>query len=91
VDTTWLETHIFHKVLEKNKSSSKIIVTFQVMAVAGMSPGHPYPIGPFPQSGQNQHGAYPAGARNSDNADIRRILQSSDTGEISSTVTTPVT
>jgi hypothetical protein len=42
---------MFHKVLEKNKSSSKIIITFQVMAVAGMSPGNPHPIGPFPQSG----------------------------------------
>jgi hypothetical protein len=51
VYTTGFEAHIFHKVFEKDESSSKIIITFQVMAISGMSPGNPDPIRSFPQSG----------------------------------------
>jgi len=36
-----LDAHVFHQVLEQGELSTGVVITFQVMAFAGMSPGHP--------------------------------------------------
>ncbi len=52
-----LNTDMFQKALQKGELSSCVIITFQVMAVPGMSPGNPYPVGPMAESGKDKLGA----------------------------------
>ena len=47
------------QILEQSELASCEVITLQVMAVAGVSPGYPNPVGPATQGGQNELGAYP--------------------------------
>jgi len=90
METIAFNAHIIHEVLKQQKFAAEIVITFQVMALPGMSPGHPDPIGPFAQGGQGHFRAHPSGAWDSDDPDVRRILQSADTGQICSAIAAPV-
>ncbi len=60
------------------------------MAFTRMSAGYPYCIRTLAQGCQHEFYAHPARTGNSDNPDIRRILHSAYTGEISCTIAAPV-
>jgi hypothetical protein len=81
---------VLHEIVKKGKFTTGIIITFQVMAFTGMSPGHPYAVCSFPQGRQKELGAHTAGAGDSDDPDVRRIFHPADTGQVGSAVTAPV-
>ncbi len=86
-----LNPYVLHEVLEKDKFSSGIIITFQVMAVARVSPGDPDPIRTVPECGQYKFGAHPGGARNPNNPDIGWVLETAYAGQVGGAITAPVT
>ena len=88
--TTGFDPHIFDKVFKQGKFSSGIVITFQVMAIAGMSPGDPDPIRSLPQRGQNKLWAHAACTGNTDDPYVGRIFHPADTRQVRSTVTAPV-
>jgi hypothetical protein len=79
-----------HQFFEKREFSTGKIITFQVMAFAGMSPGDPHPVGPFPQGGQGKLGIHSSRTGNPDHADMWWIFHPADTGQIRRTITAPV-
>jgi hypothetical protein len=81
---------MFHQVLKQSKFAASVIITFQVMAFAGMSPGHPHAVRPLTQRRQKKFGAHPAGAGNPDNPDIGRIFHPADSRQVGGAVTAPV-
>jgi hypothetical protein len=85
-----LNTHVFHKIFKESEFSPRIVITFQVMALAGMSPGDPDSVSSLRESGQKKLWAHAPGARNSYDPDVRRVFHSSHSGKIRSTVTAPV-
>ena len=90
METAGLDPHMFHDVLQERKLSAGIVITFQVMAIAGMSTGDPYAVGPLPQCGQDKLGTHPPGAGYADDPYVRRILHPADTCKIGGAVTAPV-
>ena len=90
MDTVRFNAHVLHKVFEKRKFSTCVVITFQVMAFAGMSPGHPDAVGTLPEGRQGEFGAHAAGAGYSDDPDIGRVLHPADPRKVGSTVTAPV-
>jgi len=81
---------MFHKIIEKSEFSAGIIITFQVMAFARMSPGHPDTVSPLHEGRKKKLGAHTPGAWYSDDPDVRRILHPSDTRKVSGSVAAPV-
>jgi len=73
------------------KLSSSVVITFQVMAVSGVSPGHPDPIRTMTEGSQYKLGAHPCGTRHADNPEIMGILETAHTGQIRRTIAAPVT
>ncbi len=82
-------SHEFDQVCKQRKLAAGVIITFQVMAFAGMSSGHPNPVGTLSQSRQKKLGAHPSGAGNSDDTDVGGVLKTADTRQIGRTVTAP--
>jgi hypothetical protein len=82
--------HVFHQVLKQSKFAAGVVITFQVMAFAGMSPGNPDTVGTLAQGRQKKFGAHSAGAWNPDDPDIGWILHAADTGKIGSPIAAPV-
>jgi len=82
--------HVFHKIFKESEFSPSVIITFQVMAFAGMSPGHPDSIGSLHESREKKLGAHTTGTRNPDDPDIRGIFHSSDTCKVRGSVAAPV-
>jgi len=91
MDAIRLDTHVFHQVHEKRKFSTSIVITFQVMAFAGMSPGHPNTIRAFSERGQCKLGTHSTGTGYPYDPNIGRILHSADAGKICSAITAPGT
>ncbi len=54
-----LNAYVFYEVLEQDEFSSSVVITFQVMAVSGVSPGNPDAIGAVSKRCQDELGAYP--------------------------------
>jgi hypothetical protein len=48
MDTIRLDPHMLQEVLKKHKFSPGIVITFQVIAFSGMSPGYPDSVSTFP-------------------------------------------
>jgi hypothetical protein len=90
VQSISFDPHVFHQVVENGKFPSGVVITFQVMAVTRMSPGHPNAVGAIAQGGQGEFGAHPAGTGDTDDADIGWVLHPADTGQIRGTITAPV-
>jgi hypothetical protein len=80
---------MFQQVFHEREFSAGVIITFQVMAFAGMSSGHPDRVGPTPQAGQNEFGAHAASAGDADHPDIGRIFHPADPGQVGCPVTAP--
>ncbi len=85
-----LNTHVIHKVLKQQKLAAKIVITVQVMAFSGVSPGHPDAVSTLSYGGQSKRGAHSAGARDSYHPDVRRIFHPVDARKISGAVAAPV-
>jgi hypothetical protein len=81
---------VFHQVLKQREFASGIIITFQVMAFAGMSPGHPDAVRAFPQGGQEKLRIHPSGAGDSNHPYVGWIFHPPNTGQVGSTVAAPV-
>ena len=60
------------------------------MAVSGMSPGNPDPIGTMAQGGQYELRTHPSGTRYTDNPEVMGVLKTAHTGKICRAVTAPV-
>jgi len=86
-----LNPHVFRQVFKKCELATGVIITFQVMTVAGMSAGHPNAVSPFPQGRQKKLGAHAAGTGDADHPDVGRIRHPADTGQIGGAVAAPVT
>jgi len=84
------DAHMLHEILKEGKFSSSVVITFQVMAFAGMSPGHPDPISAFSKCGQKEFRTHPPGAGYSNNADIGRIFLPVDSRQIGCSIGAPV-
>jgi hypothetical protein len=81
---------MFHQIFKQREFATGVVITFQVMAFTGMSPGNPDAVRTFAQGGQKEFGTHPAGARYPDNPDIGRILHSADARQIGSPIAAPV-
>jgi hypothetical protein len=90
METTGLNTRMLHQVFHQGEFSTCVIITFQVMAFAGMSPGYPDGIRSLPQARQNKFGTHPSGAGNADDTDVGRIFHSAHTRQVGGAVAAPV-
>jgi len=90
IQPSGFNAHVFHKIFKESEFSPRIIITFQVMAFAGMSPGDPYPVRSLYQGRKKKLGAHTPGARNPDDPYIRGILHSPHTCKICRSVAAPV-
>jgi hypothetical protein len=90
LETAGFGSHVFHQILKQSEFATGVVITFQVMAFSGMSPGYPDAVGPLTQGGQKEFGTHPSGAGNSDHPNIGRILHPADTGKIGRTIAAPV-
>jgi hypothetical protein len=90
VEPIRFDSHVFHQVLEKGEFPPCVVITFQVMAFTGMSPGHPHAVGALTKGRQCEFRAHASCTGNSDHTNIRRIFHPADSGEIGRTVTAPV-
>ena len=86
-----LDTHVFHQVHEQRKFSTGIVITFQVMAFAGMSPGNPNAVRTLSKCGQRELGTHSTGTGYPDDANIGGILHSADAGKICGAIAAPGT
>jgi hypothetical protein len=71
---------MFKQIFQEHKFPTGVVITFQVMAFARMSPRHPNGISALAQGRQSEFGAHPAGARDAHDADIGRVLHAADAG-----------
>jgi hypothetical protein len=88
---TGFDSHHFHQILKQGEFATGIVITFQVMAFTGMSPGYPDAVSAFPHGRQEKFRIHPAGARDSDDPDVGRVFHPADAGKIGGPITAPVT
>ena len=86
-----LNADVFQQALEQGEFSSCVVITFQVMAVAGVSPGNPYPVRTVPEGRQYELGTYPGRTGHSNDPNVGGILESAHSRKVGCSVTTPVT
>jgi hypothetical protein len=87
---TGLDPHHFHQILKEGEFATGVVITFQVMAFTGMSPGYPDAVSTLPHGCQKKFRIHPAGARNPNDPDIGRVFHPADTGKICGAVAAPV-
>jgi len=85
------KTNMFQKTLQQCEFSSCVIITFQVMAVAGVSAGDPHTVGTVSEGRQYEFRGDPGRAGYPDDSEIGRVLKSANPRQIRCTVTAPVT
>ena len=90
VQTIAFDTHQFHQVGKKGEFSPCVVITFQVMAVSGMSPRNPNAVGTVSESCQGELRAHAARAGDADNPYVGWILHPADTGKVRSAITAPI-
>ena len=61
------------------------------MAVAGMSPGDPYPVGPATERGKDELGTHSCGAWHPDYPEVGGVLKAAHPGQICRAIAAPVT
>jgi hypothetical protein len=81
---------MLHQILKQGELSSCVIITFQVMAFSGMSPGDPNAVRTLTDCGEKKLGAHPTGAWDSNDTNIGGIFHSADPRQIGCSVTAPV-
>jgi hypothetical protein len=77
--------------LGQNDFLFSLNITFQVMAVTEVSPGHEDTVGPLLKGPDDKNRIHPAGTHNAYRSDIGRILQSGDACQIGTGIGAPVT
>ncbi len=82
--------HMLQQILQQSEFASCIVITFQVMAVAWVSPGNPHAVGAVPEGGQDEFGADPGRAGHPDDPEIGRVLEAADPCQVCRTVAAPV-
>jgi len=85
-----LNSNVLQEVLEKGELATGVVITFQVMAVSGVSPGHPNTIRAMPEGGQKELRRNAAGTRHANNSDIWGILKPAYTGQVGGPICAPV-
>jgi hypothetical protein len=85
-----LDSDMFHETLQDDKLALGIVITFQVMAVAGVSPGDPYPVRAVSKRRQDKLRADPSRTRDPYHPDIGRILHAADTCKVGRPIAAPV-
>jgi hypothetical protein len=90
LEAAGLNPHIFNKVFKQDKFSSGIVITFQVMAISGMSPGHPDAVRALSEGGQNKFRTHSTGTGDSNHPDMGWIFHSADARKIRGAITAPV-
>jgi len=78
------------KILQKSELTSCEVITFQVMAVAWVSPGNPNTVGAVPEGGEDEFGANPSRAGNPNDPDVGRILEAAHPCQVGRAVAAPV-
>jgi hypothetical protein len=81
---------MLHQILEQGEFASGVVITFQVMAFSGMSPGNPNTICTLTQGRQKEFGIHPSRAGDTDDPDVGGILHPADAGKISGAITAPI-
>jgi hypothetical protein len=82
--------NVLQETFEKGELPSRVIITLQVMAVSGVSPGDPDSVCPVPKRGQNELGTHPGRTGYPNDPEMRRILKAADTGQVRRAVTAPI-
>jgi hypothetical protein len=82
---------VLHQILEQGELSAGVIITFQVMAFAWMSPGYPDSVCALAQRREKELGAHPSRTGNPDDPNVGRILHPADAGQIRGTIAAPIT
>jgi hypothetical protein len=85
-----LDPDMFQKPFQEGQLSSRVVITFQVMAVSGVSAGHPDTVRTMPKGCEDQFWAHPGRTGQPDNPEVGRILHPAHTGQISRTIAAPV-
>ncbi len=91
VNTIRLDSHVFHQVHEKRKLSTSVVITFQVMAFARMSPRHPNAVRALSKGGQCKLGTHSTGTGYPDNPNIGWVLHSADASKVGGAIAAPGT
>jgi hypothetical protein len=78
------------QILEQSELASCEVITFQVMAVAGVSPGNPDAVGAMSEGGEDEFGAHTGRAGHPDDPDIGRVLEAADPCQVGRAVAAPV-
>jgi len=78
------------QILEQDEFPSGVVITFQVMAVSGVSPRDPDPVRAVPEGGQDKLGAHAARTGDPYDPDVGRVLHAADARQIGGAVTAPV-
>jgi hypothetical protein len=81
---------MLHQILEQGEFATSIVITFQVMAFTGMSPGDPNTVCALTQRCQKEFGIHPPCAGDADDPDVGRIFHPADAGKISGAIAAPI-
>ena len=90
MESSRLHSDMIEQILEQGKLASCVVITFQVMAVAGVSPGNPDAVDAAPEGSEDELGAHPGRAGHPDDPDIRWILEAAHACQVCRAVATPV-
>ena len=86
-----LDAYILQKPLQYGESPPGRVVATDVMTIARMTTRHKYAVSTALKRLDDKERVQTARARNADYAHVRRILQSADTSQISTSITAPIT
>jgi len=81
---------VFHQILKQREFSPGIVITFQVMAFAGMSPRNPDAVCAFPHGSQKEFRIHPSGTGDSNHPDVGWIFHPPNSCQVGGAVTAPV-
>jgi hypothetical protein len=81
---------MLNQILEQSELASCEVITFQVMTVAGVSPGNPDAVGTVPEGGEDEFGAHPGRAGNPNDPDIGWVLEAADPCQVCRAIAAPV-
>jgi hypothetical protein len=90
VQSPRLDPDVLQQPFQEGEFSPRVVITFQVMAVSGVSPGYPDPVGSIAKGGQNELGVHSGGAGHTDDSEMGRVLEAAHACQVRRTVAAPV-
>ena len=90
METVGFDSHEFEHVFHQGEFATSVVITFQVMAFAGMSPGYPDCVSTLSQRGQGKLRIHATRAGDAHHPDVRRVFHSADAGQIGGPIAAPV-